>query len=220
MMFMENNDIKKIGRNTFGITFIIVGIAIILQLFIKYDIFKYAMLMWPVVLILLGIEILYYSHKKDITIKYDGIGIFLTFLVIIFGSIFSIVNLGIMRLTESKFLFNRPLEYSYAKYFNVEEIELKIMNLSEDNINVVVKEEKGLDMTRVDIKIESKDEKISNLRELFDDNSIYEFITVNSYNDNSIEIYNYPDWVKKVSITVYTPNKEKVKCTGSINLKD
>ena len=113
---MENNiEIKRIGKTTFGITFILVGIALILQIFIKQDIFKYVMLMWPIVLILFGIEVLYYSHKKDVSIKYDTLGIFLSFLIIIFGSIFSIVNLGMIKITESEFLFNKQLEYNYTR---------------------------------------------------------------------------------------------------------
>lgn len=218
---MENNiEIKRIGKTTFGITFILVGIAIILQIFIKQDIFKYVMLMWPIVLILFGIEVLYYSHKKDVSIKYDTLGIFLSFLIIIFGSIFSIVNLGMIKITESEFLFNKPLEYNYTRYFNVEEIELKVINLSDNNVEVIIKEDKNLDMTRVDFKINAKEEKIDNIKELFNDYSFYEFVSINDYDDNKIEIYEYSSWVKDMKITIYTPNKDLIKCTGDVDLKN
>lgn len=218
---MENNiEIKRIGKTTFGITFILVGIALILQIFIKQDIFKYVMLMWPIVLILFGIEVLYYSHKKDVSIKYDTLGIFLSFLIIIFGSIFSIVNLGMIKITESEFLFNKPLEYNYTRYFNVEEIELKVINLSDNNVEVIIKEDKNLDMTRVDFKINAKEEKIDNIKELFNDYSFYEFVSINDYDDNKIEIYEYSSWVKDMKITIYTPNKDLIKCTGDVDLKN
>lgn len=218
---MENNiEIKRIGKTTFGITFILVGIALILQIFIKQDIFKYVMLMWPIVLILFGIEVLYYSHKKDVSIKYDTLGIFLSFLIIIFGSIFSIVNLGMIKITESEFLFNKPLEYNYTRYFNVEEIELKVINLSDNNVEVIIKEDKNLDMTRVDFKINAKEEKIDNIKELFNDYSFYGFVSINDYDDNKIEIYEYSSWVKDMKITIYTPNKDLIKCTGDVDLKN
>lgn len=218
---MENNiEIKRIGKTTFGITFILVGIALILQIFIKQDIFKYVMLMWPIVLILFGIEVLYYSHKKDVSIKYDTLGIFLSFLIIIFGSIFSIVNLGMIKITESEFLFNKPLEYNYTRYFNVEEIELKVINLSDNNVEVIIKEDKNLYMTRVDFKINAKEEKIDNIKELFNDYSFYEFVSINDYDDNKIEIYEYSSWVKDMKITIYTPNKDLIKCTGDVDLKN
>lgn len=218
---MENNiEIKRIGKTTFGVTFILVGIAIILQIFIKQDIFKYVMLMWPVVLILFGIEILYYSHKKDVSIKYDALGIFFSFLIIIFGSIFSIVNFGMIKISESEFLFNKPIEYSYTQYFHVEEIELKVINLADNKVEIVVKEDKNLDVTRVDFKVNSKNEKIDNMRELFEDYSLYEFVSSNNHDDNKIEIFDYPSWVKDMKITIYTPDKNLIKCTGNVVLKN
>ena len=125
-----------------------------------------------------------------------------------------------IKITESEFLFNKPLEYNYTRYFNVEEIELKVINLSDNNVEVIIKEDKNLDMTRVDFKINAKEEKIDNIKELFNDYSFYEFVSINDYDDNKIEIYEYSSWVKDMKITIYTPNKDLIKCTGDVDLKN
>lgn len=216
----DNKEIRRVGRTTFGFTFIIVGIAIILQLFIKQDVFRYVMLMWPVVLILFGIEVLYYSHKKDINIKYDVVGILLTFVIIICGTIFSAINIGITKLSESEFLFNKPTTYNYTRRFFVEEIDLKVTNLADEKLNVVVKEDKSLDSTRINLNVKAKEEKAKNLRDLFSEYSIYDFIEFDNYEDNKIQIFDYPDWVENIEITIYIPDKTKLKFTGNINVKD
>lgn len=216
----EKLETRRVGRTTFGFTFIVVGIAIILQLFIKQDVFKYVMLMWPVVLILFGIEVLYYSHKKNINIKYDVVGILLTFVIIICGTIFSAINLGVTKIAESEFIFNRPTTYNYVKRFYVEEIDLKIVNLADDKVDIVIKEDKNLDATRINIDVDTKQEKANNLRDLFRERSVYEFVEFDNYNDNKIQIFDLPDWVENIQITVYTPNKEKIKLTGNMTVKD
>lgn len=216
----EKLETRRVGRTTFGFTFIVVGIAIILQLFIKQDVFKYVMLMWPVVLILFGIEVLYYSHKKNINIKYDVVGILLTFVIIICGTIFSAINLGVTKIAESEFIFNRPTTYNYVKRFYVEEIDLKIVNLADDKVDIVIKEDKNLDATRINIDVDTKQEKANNLRDLFRERSVYDFVEFDNYNDNKIQIFDLPDWVENIQITVYTPNKEKIKLTGNMTVKD
>ena len=85
---------------------------------------------------------------------------------------------------------------------------------------MIIKEDKNLDMTRVDFKINAKEEKIDNIKELFNDYSFYEFVSINDYDDNKIEIYEYSSWVKDMKITIYTPNKDLIKCTGDVDLKN
>lgn len=89
---MENIKIKKIGTFTFGFCLIIIGISTFLSLFISIEVLKYTLYAWPIVLILIGIEVLYYNSREDITLKYDILGTFLLgiiFITAIFGSIAS-----------------------------------------------------------------------------------------------------------------------------------
>ena len=195
-----------------------IGIAILIQLFVKQDIFKYVMTMWPVIFILLGIEILYYSYKKDIEIKYDVLGILFTFLLIIFGSIFSIINLGIIKITENEFFLSSAPEQVYKYKFYVENIDLKVLNMSDEKINLTIKEEENLDATYVEIKSITKEDAINNLKELTEDRSVYNFISIENNDDNMIKIFNYPYWVERLDITVYTNKKDKIKCDGNIKI--
>lgn len=83
---------KKIGRTTFGLALIIFGITIIVQMVLRKDVFQYVMQLWPLVLVSLGIEVLYYNTKKHVEVKYDVLGIFLMFIVLFMGSCMYFVN--------------------------------------------------------------------------------------------------------------------------------
>ena len=63
---MENKKRKIIGRTTFGIALILFGISLVIQTLFTLDILKYILMLWPLIIISLGIEIIYYSNKNDI----------------------------------------------------------------------------------------------------------------------------------------------------------
>lgn len=89
---MENTKTKKVGTFTIGFCLILIGIAAFTSMFIGIKVLKYTLYAWPIILILIGAEILYYSTKENITLKYDLLGIILLcfiFGVTIFGSIAS-----------------------------------------------------------------------------------------------------------------------------------
>ncbi|MEG0073720.1 MAG: hypothetical protein RR751_04415, partial [Clostridia bacterium] len=62
---------KRIGTMTFGVTLIIFGIILLIQMCIKVDIIKYVMMLWPAIFIAIGVETIYLSTKKNIKLKYD-----------------------------------------------------------------------------------------------------------------------------------------------------
>lgn len=80
---MENTKIKKVGTFTIGFCLILIGFATFVSMFIGVKVLKYTLYAWPVIIILIGAEILYYSSKENITLKYDLLGIIL--LCFIFG---------------------------------------------------------------------------------------------------------------------------------------
>ena len=89
----EKKKVRKIGRLTFGITLILVGLSVVIQTFLPIEIFRYILMLWPLVFISIGIEVIYFSKREEI--KYDGVGIFLIFVVLFFGTIFGAVNYGV-----------------------------------------------------------------------------------------------------------------------------
>jgi len=89
---MENKKIKKIGTFTFGFCLIVIGIAAFMSMFIGIEVLRYTLYAWPIILILVGIEVIYYNSREDIALKYDILGTFLlgiVFVTAVFGSIAS-----------------------------------------------------------------------------------------------------------------------------------
>jgi predicted membrane protein len=76
---------KRVGSITFGIMLIVFGITFFIQSVFKIDVAKYVSMFWPIIFILLGIEILYYNTKSDIIVKYDIKGTIFLFIIICFG---------------------------------------------------------------------------------------------------------------------------------------
>ena len=68
---MEEKKERRVGTYTFGVMLIIVGISVLIMTFTKLDFFRYLLMLWPVVLIGLGIEILYLNSKSNIKMKID-----------------------------------------------------------------------------------------------------------------------------------------------------
>ena len=80
---MDNLKVKKVGTFTIGFCLILVGIAAFTSMFIGIKVLKYTLFAWPIILVLTGAEILYYSSKENISLKYDFLGVLL--LCFVFG---------------------------------------------------------------------------------------------------------------------------------------
>lgn len=76
----------RVGTLTLGITLIVIGIAFLLQVFLPFITTSMIFQAWPLVFIFLGGEILVSNWKyTDHAFIYDKIGIFLTFILIVFA---------------------------------------------------------------------------------------------------------------------------------------
>lgn len=89
---MEEIKEKRVGTYTFGAMLILIGISIIIMTFTKLEFIKYILMLWPAILIILGIEIIYLNSKPNIKLKIDFISIILMCIVLFFTGIFSIGN--------------------------------------------------------------------------------------------------------------------------------
>ena len=69
--------VRRVGTFSLGLMLVAIGAIQLAQIFMPnvnvLSVVKYA----PVVLIVLGIEVLIYAARPDVKIKYDGISIFL-----------------------------------------------------------------------------------------------------------------------------------------------
>lgn len=211
--------IKKVGRLTFGVTLVIAGIVILLQLVLKFDVIKYVTMSWPIILIILGIEVIYYSRKNDVNIKYDVAGIILTFIVLFVSSIFSLVTFGIDKISkydESK-IVNEVLKNDYTMSFKN---GVEIDNLTDGKINVKKQIREDFEGTYVIANIDYKDDFKPLVISVMNDNySLYNMIKLdeNSKDFSKISIINMPNYVESIEFIITTSNENLIKISGNIN---
>lgn len=137
---MEDKRVIKIGRFTFGLSLIFCGIMITVATFFTLDVLKVVLNLWPILLIVMGCEILFYSRKESVLIKYDVLGMFLTACIIVFSLGFSVINYGINKVFYSKEvtydILKRCQEKTYSTNINTE--KLNIVNDSDTKLKIKV----------------------------------------------------------------------------------
>lgn len=226
----EKKKVRKIGRLTFGITLILVGLSVVIQTFLPIEIFRYILMLWPLVFISIGIEVIYFSKREEI--KYDGVGIFLIFVVLFFGTIFGAVNYGV-----NKVLYNDNMKDYIAEELNDSVLnytlaqKIKINNYSDRPIDVQIIEQEDIQNTKFIAKATYKDsDELNMLSYIRGEYKLYKLIDYSSFEDEYIdeeqekanqdilEISNIPSIIESLKIKIITNNKDNVKLEGNINL--
>lgn len=92
--------IKRVGTLTFGASLISLGILIFISQISDIYTLDLALKLWPLVLILLGVEILWYrfmTKDDDVVIKYDILSIFLVFTILFTNlALYAMLEIGII----------------------------------------------------------------------------------------------------------------------------
>ncbi|KAB3530550.1 LiaF transmembrane domain-containing protein [Alkaliphilus serpentinus] len=90
----------RVGTLSMGLTLIVLGITLLLSMINGYEIASYVIKFWPVILIVIGVEILLYiylSKEESPKVKYDGFSIFMIILIAIISlGFYSISAIGIL----------------------------------------------------------------------------------------------------------------------------
>ena len=217
---MENKKRKIIGRTTFGIALILFGISLVIQTLFTLDILKYILMLWPLIIISLGIEIIYYSNKNDIEVKYDFWGIILTGIVVFFGIIFSLFNYGV-----NKILYNddviQYLQTPHEDYIDYSfDSKLKITNMDDTTINIKVMEDKQSTDTKVVIKYTLLPKTTDNVLSLFENgDSLYNYIDVDNLDSDvaTLDILAIPSTFENIEIVINTSSKDNILLTGNFH---
>lgn len=84
--------VHRVGTVTLGVTMIGIGIAFLTTLFVSYDSLAVLMNGWPVIFILLGIEILWGNHKEEREFVYDKTAIALIVILSVFAIFLAIIT--------------------------------------------------------------------------------------------------------------------------------
>ena len=217
---MENKKRKIIGRTTFGIALILFGISLVIQTLFTLDILKYVLMLWPLIIISLGIEIIYYSNKNDIEIKYDFWGIILTGIVVFFGIIFSLFNYGV-----NKVLYNDNV-IQYLQTPNEDYIDysfdskLKITNMDDSTINIKIIEDEQCTETKVVMKYTLIPKTTDNVLALFENaDSLYNYIDIDNLDSDiaTLEILDIPSTFENTEIVIHTSSKDNILLNGNFH---
>ncbi len=205
---------KRVGTYTFGAMLILIGISVIIMTFTKLDFIKYILMLWPVVLIGFGIEIIYLNSKSDIKVKIDFASIILMCAVLFFTGIFSIGNYFVNKVLyddEIKSLIvNQYMDNEYGNYM---EKEVTIKADEKDKVKVKVIEDKAYknsSYVRIKFKIDSsKDLKVKDILGLKDD--LYD-----DFENSTITLKQLPSYIEEVQLTIHTNSINNVHYDGEI----
>ena len=204
----ENNKPIRIGKITFGVILILIGISVFIQTLTNLDILRYILMLTPLVLVLLGIELLIYRNKENI--KYDIVGTIFIFFIIGIVGIFSIINYGV-----NKFIYNDEFRQAisehnsncyyessfgtnikFKNFKNNEKVELKT-NIVEGKTDTIVK-----------IKVKEKNEDSKN-EWIFNNNSIFDYIFID-YENHEITLLDSFEQYHNIEVTIITGNSENI----------
>ncbi len=131
--------IKRVGTISMGVVLIVFGVILFLSQINKFSALNIVLKLWPVILILIGLEILwcrYASRDESTVIKYDLFSIFIVLVILI-------ANIGIFAVSESG-LINRfqgmllSSNYNIDKSINEYMVDGSINKIIIDNANNLV----------------------------------------------------------------------------------
>lgn len=82
----------RVGTITLGVTMVSIGILYLIQIFWGGIEYAWICKLWPVIFILLGVEILLANARKNGNFVYDKVGIVLTFVLTMFAFVLAAVQ--------------------------------------------------------------------------------------------------------------------------------
>lgn len=108
---------KRVGTISMGIVLIFFGILIFISQVSSFSAIEMFIKFWPGILIILGLEILYYVYtnkSEETKIKYDGFSIFIVTVILILNMfIYGLMETGVMDLIKLKV----SQEIYYERYY-------------------------------------------------------------------------------------------------------
>lgn len=97
---------RRVGTISMGVVLILFGILLLLSRVSSISAIELFTRFWPAILIIIGVEILYYVYKnkeEEQRIKYDVFSIFIVTSILIFNMlIYGLMETGVMELIKLK----------------------------------------------------------------------------------------------------------------------
>lgn len=116
----------KVGTTSLGILLILMGVIWIYSTITGIPLFTTLLKWWPIILIMLGIEVLIYSllpKKENTKVKFDGISILIIILIMIFMAAAQVINKGIvygLNFFGNEISLPFQNSISYSKHYELE----------------------------------------------------------------------------------------------------
>lgn len=165
---------KRVGTISMAIVLIGFGVLLFLAQINQLSAVELAMKLWPIVLILLGGEILWFSYKGknedgDIKIRYDIFSVFIVMIILFANiSIYGLLEFGLMdslksEITSTTFNYDLPLE-EYMVDSSIEKIVINASGYSGVNIRTD-KGDKVITSGSVNIRSNSEENAVNQLDE-------------------------------------------------------
>lgn len=212
--------IKRVGTISMSIILIIFGVTLFLSQINKFSALNMVLNVWPMILILIGLEILWYrylSKDKEIVIKYDLFSIFIILVILLMNiGIFAISESGLTNKMQSTLLTeNYIMDKSINEYVIDENINKIIID---DATNIVIRateDNKISGVSKMNVYAVNKEEadKLASL-----DNISYEksgktlyIYSINNINNN----YSYSNMR---SLDIFLPDNIDVEVMNCYNL--
>lgn len=195
---MEKKTVK-IGRLSLGVLLVLLGISIIIGIFDGALAVNILFRLWPVILICLGIETLYYNYKKNIESKFDASAIILMFILIGAISIFNAVTYYFKTAVKELNLSN---QVEAALIYDEETFYMEANNLTIENLSEKAKIKK-IDVTNSNkIKVHAK----------YEYNNIFRRDTIlEIYGSDKLTIEGNNDmFIDNLEVVVYVPQGANV----------
>lgn len=212
--------IKRVGTISMGIVLIAFGVILFLSQINKFSALSMVLKIWPVILILLGLEVLwcrYSSRDETVVIKYDFFSIVCIFMVLIVNiGIFAINESGIMSRIESRVLSSTyDMDMTMDEYTVDESINKIIIG---DINNMVIRstsDNKISGMGKLIVYATGKSQaeevaKLNNLKYERSGSTLYVYVADNRKDDNNYSHVRH--------IEIFLPGNIDVEVMNSGNL--
>jgi hypothetical protein len=221
---------KKVGLFTLGITLVLSGIAIILTRYTDFHLFGDIFLLWPIFLILLGLEFIisklwYDFRNENVQLSPSGLSIFLALVILFVSSAW--IRPG-FSLPDFNFNFNGNMTNFYkdtvedtikVHFADLSDIQQVVINNARGSVEVLPSDDRQLDLeAQVRINTNNKEEAYHLLQDI---------ITVNQGSVTTITgknlSTNREHSLQHINMTIRVPKEVEIELStefGPVFVKD
>ncbi len=212
--------IKRVGTISMGIVLVAFGLILFVSQIKQSSALNMISTMWPIILVLLGLEILWFrysSKDENIAIKYDIFSIFIVFVILFVNiGVYAVTEVGVMSRLQNMVLSEDYIMDEVIKEYTVDKNINKIIINEIDNLDIRATEDNKISgicklhiyaISQEEAKELSKEEYIKFKKS---GNTLYIYSASKRNNNNS---YSNPG-----SIDIFIPSNIDVEVTDCYNL--